>query len=323
MKSKTYANVQGLLQGTLWFCFAGFVAGVIVFPFFDMKGKISPLAALVFMGCASFFGGLFQTIGGIVSARKDYLDNKLKLDPRDEEKIAGMAAQRNPWLIALQEGAIQWPLFGLLAFGLCFGIFSNGLSQIAFGLCTALLCLINGAILVHRTCIRELLKFIAHPTKNPPSFHRYLWNEHLLGNGIANLVINFMFGYIVFHQGPKNNFSPLVQADFFVVDSIGMSFVIALGVGFGGWLQASTDLRAGRALAPVNKFPRPNLILRLAAFPLLAVLFIFGPKLVFMIFGADNFTILEAMSLKGILACALAMISPALAARWSAPAKTG
>jgi|GEM_PF-7027887 len=317
MKLKKYAYLQGLIQGALWFFFAGFVAGVIVFPFFNAEGKISPIAAACFMGAASYCGGLFMAVSGIVAARKDYFDNKLKFELKDPEAPAKLDPPRNPWLVAIREGTIQWPLFGAVTIALCFVILRGGLSQKLFGSFTGILCLLHGAMLVRRTCVRELLKLIAHPPKEPKPFSQYLWTEHLLGNGIANLIINFIFGYIVFHQGPKHP-QALVTGNYFVFDSFGMCAVIIMGIGFGSALQAMTDIRAGRVISPTGKFPQPSLFVKIAAFPIMALLAPFVAKLLFVIVGMDQFSMLTAMVLKGIFACILAMLSPALAARWSA-----
>jgi hypothetical protein len=317
MKLSVNRHVQGLVQGGLWFGFSGFVSGVIIAPFYNIGGKISPTAALVFMLTASYFGGIFMIVGGIVNIRKEYLNGKIQLSPEDKARLANAKEPKNLWLVALKTASIQWPLAAALAFGLCYGITPDGLGPVTFALFTAHVCMIHGAILVRRTCAEELLKYIAHPAKEPIPVRQYIWNEHILGNGITNIIINFLFAYAVFHVGPKNP-DPIIKANMVLLDLLGMGSAIGVLVALGAAAQGATDHQSGRiAGLGALKF-KPGLILSNALLLLLGPITGLILLVSFTVLGLHDFTILQAMFIKGIGAGIIAAVAAGVAAVWGA-----
>lgn len=317
MKSKTYSHVQAIIQGTVWFLTGWFMAQVIVFPFFDNGGRISPLAAMLFMAIGAFFAGIFAANGGIISARKDYLNGKLKIDSVGAALKQAPAEGHNPWPVALRKGIVQWPIFAVLAFGLCFAIQPDGLSPKAFGLFTAHTWCVHSAILVRRTCIPELMRFLSAPQSSPIPFKRYLWTEHILGNALANVIINFGFGYILFHNGPRYP-HPLVGANYFVADAFIMSAIISVFVALGAATQATTDLKAGRIAEYGDGKKKPGIVVRGAAYVAIALLAGSITKGALFALGIENITLLQAMLLKAVIAGVVATAGAATAARWGA-----
>lgn len=318
MKLRINSRIQGIGQGIVWLVTGWFMASVVVFQFFADGGRISALAAVTFIIIASFFSGIFATNGGIVFARKDYLDNKIKLEPADEKKASKLKAPRNPWLVAARDATIQWPVFAALGMGIGFGIFPGGLSSLAFGMAAGGIMGIHGAVVAGRTSGRELLKLITHPPEEALPFRRYLWREHIWGNAIANFAINIGFGYIVFHPGPKYPYS-LIKAEHFLIDILIMSAIIAVLVGIGAAIQSATDVRAGRALGPQRKSNyHPNIVIRTLAYFGLAPCSAIISGAVFFVLGVKTFTLLELMIIKGIIAAIVAASAAGVAAYWSA-----
>jgi hypothetical protein len=312
------SRVQGIGQGIIWFITGWFMASVVVFQFFADGGRISALAAVSFIAIASFFSGIFATNGGIVAARKDYLDNKIQLEPADEEKASNQHLPRNPWLVAARDATIQWPVFAALGMVIGFGIFPEGLSSLAFGMVAAGIMGIHGAVVAGRTSGRELLKLIAHPPREALPFPRYLWREHIWGNAIANFAINIGFGYIIFHPGPKYNYYQ-IKTEHFLIDILIMSAIIAVLVAIGAAIQSATDVRGGRALAPQRKSNyHPNIVIRTLAYFGLAPCAAILSGASFFIVGIKTFTLFQVMIVKGIIAAIVAASAAGVAAYWSA-----
>ncbi len=318
MELRINSRIQGIGQGVIWFISGWFMASVVVFQFFADDGKISALAAVTFIVIASFFSGIFATNGGIISARRDYLNSKIQLEPADEEKISKLSAPRNPWLVAARDATIQWPVFVAMGIGIGFGIFPEGLSSLAFGMAAGGIMGIHGAVVAGRTSGRELLKLIAHPPREALAFRRYLWREHIWGNAITNFAINIGFGYIIFHPGPKYPYS-LIKTEHFLIDILIMSAIIAVLVAIGAAIQSATDVRAGRALGPQRKSNyHPNIIIRTLAYFGLAPCAAIISGAVFFVLGMKTFTLLELMIIKGIIAAIVAASAAGIAAYWSA-----
>jgi hypothetical protein len=318
MKLRINSRIQGVGQGVIWFITGWFMASVVVFQFFADGGKISALAAVTFIVIASFFSGIFATNGGIVIARKDYLDNKIQLEPGDEEKASNQHLPRNPWLVAVRDATIQWPVFAALGMGIGFGIFPGGLSSLAFGMAAGGIMGIHGAVVAGRTSGRELLKLIAQPPRVALTFPRYLWREHIWGNAVANFAINIGFGYIIFHPGPKYPYS-LIKTEHFLIDILIMSAIIAVFVGIGAAIQSATDVRAGRAHGPQRKSNyHPNIVIRTLAYLAMAPGAAILSGAVFFVLGMKTFTLLEVMIIKGIIAAVVAASAAGIAAYWGA-----
>jgi hypothetical protein len=274
---------------------------------------------VAFIAIASFFSGILAAVGGILSARKDYFEKKIQIEESDKEAASKLHPLRNPyWLSSLGRATLQWLGFAAFGAGICFLIFPEGLSRLIFTVIMALTMGVHGIILAWRESGRELLKLIAHPPGEPSTFPWYLFREHILGNLLINSGINYGFGYVLYHEGPKHPY-PFVKFEDLSIDILLLSVVTAVLVALTSEMEATADIHAGRTLSPKLKSSyQPNAIVRNLAYIGMGVCIWLLVKAAFWMFGLETFNVWLVMLIRGTIASTVATVACSLAAYWGA-----
>lgn len=139
---------MGLVQGGLFLVVAFAVSLFAAFPKFAAFGKVSPLAALLFIALTGFFAGIIAAIGGINGGRKAWLEGKIILTDSEKELARNSKAPVAPlWLLPLGHDFLQLLLFTGIAAAISFLAFPQGMSRWVFvPLCTLAIGLHSGLL---------------------------------------------------------------------------------------------------------------------------------------------------------------------------------
>ena len=322
MTLKRHSQIMGLVQGVLWLVVGLVLAAALMFPNFAQEGRISAEAAVLFIGLASWFAGVIAVVTAVNTTRKDYHDGKIQLAPEELAKGSKLARPRRPmWFIPMLGVSLQWLVPALVAAGIGWLLFPEGMPNRVFILTTALILAAHGAIAAWWTSGRELLKYAAHPPEEATAFRWYVLREHVSGNSLINLTINPLMGYVMYHAGPKHP-SAWTDLKTLALDLLVMSVMVAVLVPPGADLQAAADIHEKRTPGPKrNSKAHPGLVARNLTYLALAAAAGLLCWAVFFGLGLDSFSLPQVMALKGLVSALVAAVVAGLAAFWSA-AKT-
>jgi len=318
MKLQKHSLVQGIVQGAIFGIVGLVLAAAVGFPYFENVGKISPVPAMLFIVIALFFTGVLAAVGGIITTRKDYFENKIIIEGADREKASKLGAAKVPyWLSSLFDVIAQWIPFAVLIAAICFGIFGEGLSRPIFAIVTAFVTGANGFIIARRASGRELLKYITNPPSSIPSFPKYVFLEHILGNLLINFPINGAFAYVTYHEGPKHPFTS-VKTDDLAIDLLLTCIVVAILVALTSLMEATADAHAGRVIPPASRSGHvPGTAVKVLAFVAMGVVFwalCYSPLWAL---GVETLSLPWAIFIKGELSAIVAAFAAFFAAYWS------
>ena len=318
MKLNQHSRIQGIVQGAIFGIVGLALAAAVGFPYFENVGEIGPVPAALFIVIVLFFTGVLAAVGGIITTRKDYFENKIIIEEADRERASKLGAAKVPyWLSSLFDVIAQLIPFAVLIAVICFGIFGEGLSRPIFSIITAVATGANGFIIAQRVSGRELLKYITNPPGSIPSFPKYVFLEHILGNLLINFPINGAFAYVTYHEGPKHTFSS-VKTDDLAIDLLLTCIVVAILVALTSLMEATADAHAGRMAPPISR-PRyiPGTAVEFLALAAMGACFWALCYAPLWAFGVKTLTLPWLIIIKGELSAIVAAFAAFFAAYWS------
>lgn len=313
MNIKRHSLIMAAVQGGLFFAVGAGLTAALMFPNFSVEGKISPLAAAFSITTAAFFAGIIAAFGAVNTARKDYLEGKIQLeDPGTQAPLP-----RKPmFLVPTLDVTVQWLPFAGLTYAIAFGAFGDGIPRLPFVALGAALLGLHSGLCAYRNSGRELKKYALNPPGEPSPFLTYAFREHVSGNALINLFINFIITYAIFHS-PEAPGAP-VPLSALVPDMLVLAFLVSVLVPIGAAMQAFSDVREKRAVPPTSSAPSlltRNLIL-ISAAEALALIILAAIYLA----GKDAVSIYAAMTIKAVFSALIGGGAGFMTARWSAAA---
>jgi hypothetical protein len=307
------------IQGSLWLVVGVVFSVVIGFPYLGDGEKVNPFASAVLIITAAFFSGILAAVAGIIATRKDYLSGKILLTEADKTAAAKMPAPVKPyWLSPLMTIMIQSIVVAGHVIGVCYFSLSHGLTRFTLAAFCGGIMFIHAAITAWRIPRRELLKSVAHPAEAATPFVPYMWKEHILGSAVINYGINALIGYVMYRQGPKHP-DPVTKFELLIADVLIMSIMVSILTALNSEMQAANDVKLKEAIPPDRKSDyHPGFAVRIPAYIVIGAIAAAAWIGLTFLLGIKSFSVLEVMTIKGLIAAIVAGVAAGLGARWSA-----
>lgn len=250
MKMKTFSSIQAAIQGGI-FLFVGILFSVVgMYLNFNIDGKVNALAMTVYIVMTGFWAGVIGGLGGGNIARMDWHKGNIKLTPDEEAKMKTAKPPIAPmWIIPLFNGIMQILVVAVLAAGICFGLFPDGLPLYAIIPVSAILIGGNAALAAKVMSTNLLYRYINNPRTEPVPFKFNVVREHLVSNVLANIFINGALGFALYHHVFTNPDKPLPLV-MMVGDIIVTSFFVSILVPAGTSMQAENEAKEKWIVAP-------------------------------------------------------------------------